>query len=167
MTFGGLGMFRIHLAPAICSRTFPGVYLERCSYDILSFPEIRTWISSRRYGKCVVLPTNIRGRISIHCRVVRGSSTTISTRNGSSLSSNSQLQLEVWLVLLADRIFVRFGAETCDLIDRLLTCNPGERITATQALEHDYFWTDPLPADPKTCCYFRSSSSSFFAHIPP
>jgi serine/threonine-protein kinase BUR1 len=60
---------------------------------------------------------------------------------------------------------VRFGAETCDLIDRLLTCNPGERITATQALEHDYFWTDPLPADPKTCCSFRFSSSSFPAHI--
>ena len=56
----------------------------------------------------------------------------------------------MWLVVLADRLVVRFGVETCDLIDRLLTCNPGERITATQALEHDYFWTDPLPADPKT-----------------
>ena len=28
--------------------------------------------------------------------------------------------------------------------------NPRERITAAQALEHDYFWTDPLPADPKS-----------------
>ncbi|KAF5351252.1 hypothetical protein D9756_008328 [Leucocoprinus leucothites] len=42
------------------------------------------------------------------------------------------------------------GAETADLLDRLLVCNPRERITAAQALEHDYFWTDPLPADPKT-----------------
>jgi len=49
---------------------------------------------------------------------------------------------------------VRFGAETCDLIDKLLTCNPAERISATLALEHDYFWTDPLPADPKTWCSF-------------
>ena len=42
------------------------------------------------------------------------------------------------------------GLETCDLLDKLLTCNPRERITAVQALDHDYFWTDPLPADPKT-----------------
>ncbi|KAF8631483.1 hypothetical protein AX15_002371 [Amanita polypyramis BW_CC] len=42
------------------------------------------------------------------------------------------------------------GPETCDLLDKLLTCNPRERITAAQALDHEYFWTDPLPADPKT-----------------
>ncbi|THH29699.1 hypothetical protein EUX98_g4482 [Antrodiella citrinella] len=42
------------------------------------------------------------------------------------------------------------GAETIDLMDKLLTCNPRERLTASQALDHDYFWTDPLPADPKT-----------------
>ncbi|KAI9511619.1 Pkinase-domain-containing protein [Russula earlei] len=54
-------------------------------------------------------------------------------------------------------VFEQFGAETCDLIDRLLTCNPGERITATQALEHDYFWTDPLPADPKTLPVYEAS----------
>lgn len=42
------------------------------------------------------------------------------------------------------------GKETCDLLDRLLTCNPRERISAAQALDHDYFWTDPMPADPKT-----------------
>lgn len=41
------------------------------------------------------------------------------------------------------------GKETCDLLDKLLTCNPRERITAAEALDHDYFWTDPLPADPK------------------
>ncbi|KAI0292940.1 kinase-like domain-containing protein [Russula brevipes] len=54
-------------------------------------------------------------------------------------------------------VFEQFGAETCDLIDSLLTCNPGERITATQALEHDYFWTDPLPADPKTLPVYEAS----------
>ncbi|KAI0251946.1 kinase-like domain-containing protein [Lactifluus subvellereus] len=54
-------------------------------------------------------------------------------------------------------VFEQFGAETCDLIDRLLTCNPGERITATQALENDYFWTDPLPADPKTLPVYEAS----------
>ena len=45
--------------------------------------------------------------------------------------------------------FCSLGKETCDLLDKLLTCNPRERITATEALDHDYFWTDPLPADPK------------------
>ena len=42
------------------------------------------------------------------------------------------------------------GPETVDLLDQLLRINPKERLTAATALEHDYFWTDPLPADPKT-----------------
>ncbi|KAF8956307.1 kinase-like domain-containing protein [Flammula alnicola] len=42
------------------------------------------------------------------------------------------------------------GPETVDLLDKLLVINPKERLTAAQALEHDYFWTDPLPADPKS-----------------
>ena len=56
----------------------------------------------------------------------------------------------ILLSFFTDRKFTRFGAETCDLIDKLLTCNPAERISASLGLEHDYFWTDPLPADPKT-----------------
>ncbi|KAG6899860.1 hypothetical protein C0993_006204 [Termitomyces sp. T159_Od127] len=49
------------------------------------------------------------------------------------------------------------GSETCDLLDKLLTCNPRERITAAEALDHDYFWTDPLPADPKTLPTYEAS----------
>ncbi|KAG5643702.1 hypothetical protein DXG03_009751 [Asterophora parasitica] len=49
------------------------------------------------------------------------------------------------------------GYETCDLLDRLLTCNPRDRITAAQALDHDYFWTDPLPADPKSMPSYEAS----------
>ncbi|KXN91809.1 putative cyclin-dependent kinase 9 [Leucoagaricus sp. SymC.cos] len=49
------------------------------------------------------------------------------------------------------------GAETADLLDKLLVCNPRERITAAQALEHDYFWTDPLPADPKSLPVYEAS----------
>ncbi|KZS92631.1 Pkinase-domain-containing protein [Sistotremastrum niveocremeum HHB9708] len=47
--------------------------------------------------------------------------------------------------------------ETVDLIDKLLTVNPKQRITAAQALDHDYLWTDPLPADPKTLPQYEAS----------
>ncbi|KAJ7138530.1 kinase-like domain-containing protein [Mycena crocata] len=53
--------------------------------------------------------------------------------------------------------YEHIGKETCDLLDRLLTCNPRERITAAQALDHDYFWTDPMPADPKTLPAYEAS----------
>ncbi|KAI0360429.1 Pkinase-domain-containing protein [Trametes cingulata] len=49
------------------------------------------------------------------------------------------------------------GPETVDLLDKLLVCNPRERLTASQALDHDYFWTDPLPADPKTLPTYEAS----------
>ncbi|KAL1943860.1 hypothetical protein VTO73DRAFT_3678 [Trametes versicolor] len=49
------------------------------------------------------------------------------------------------------------GPETVDLLDKLLVCNPKERLTASQALDHDYFWTDPLPADPKTLPTYEAS----------
>lgn len=41
------------------------------------------------------------------------------------------------------------GKETCALLDKLLILDPRERITASEALDHEYFWSDPLPADPK------------------
>ena len=47
----------------------------------------------------------------------------------------------------------RLATEAVDLLDKLLTLDPRERLTATQALDHDYFWSDPLPADPKTSVY--------------
>ncbi|KAI0322960.1 kinase-like domain-containing protein [Amylostereum chailletii] len=54
-------------------------------------------------------------------------------------------------------VFETLGEETLDLLDKLLTCNPSERITATEALSHDYFWTDPLAADPKTLPQYEAS----------
>lgn len=44
----------------------------------------------------------------------------------------------------------RIGAETVDLLDKLLTLDPTRRITAVEALDHEWFWSDPMPADPKT-----------------
>lgn len=34
-----------------------------------------------------------------------------------------------------------------DLLDQLLILNPEKRIDADTALNHDFFWTDPLPVD--------------------
>ncbi|TDL21991.1 Pkinase-domain-containing protein [Rickenella mellea] len=54
-------------------------------------------------------------------------------------------------------VYDSVGKETADLLDKLLTLDPRERITATQALDHAYFWTDPLPADPKSLPTYDSS----------
>lgn len=43
----------------------------------------------------------------------------------------------------------RLSNDTCDLLIALLTLDPDKRITAEEALDHSYFWTDPLPAEPR------------------
>ncbi|EJF63893.1 Pkinase-domain-containing protein [Dichomitus squalens LYAD-421 SS1] len=55
------------------------------------------------------------------------------------------------------KTYESIGPETVDLLDRLLVCNPRDRLTASQALDHDYFWTDPLPADPKSLPSYEAS----------
>ena len=35
----------------------------------------------------------------------------------------------------------------CDLLDKLLTMDPSKRVDADAALNHDFFWTDPMPCD--------------------
>lgn len=34
-----------------------------------------------------------------------------------------------------------------DLLDKLLTLDPSKRIDSNSALDHDFFWLDPVPAD--------------------
>jgi len=41
--------------------------------------------------------------------------------------------------------FATFPKEAVDLIERLLSLDPTKRISAAEALDHDYFWTEPLP----------------------
>lgn len=44
-----------------------------------------------------------------------------------------------------------------DLLDRLLVYDPEIRLTADQALDHDWFWTVPLPAELGSVRAFPSS----------
>nr|CAG8433946.1 14553_t:CDS:2 [Entrophospora candida] len=51
----------------------------------------------------------------------------------------------------------RFGTLAAELIDKLLVLDPEKRLNAYEALEHDYFWTSPLPAEPSDIPKYESS----------
>ncbi|GKV28849.1 hypothetical protein SLEP1_g37842 [Rubroshorea leprosula] len=50
-----------------------------------------------------------------------------------------------------------FDCHALQLLERMLTLNPSQRISAKDALEAEYFWTDPLPCDPKSLPKYESS----------
>ncbi|KAL0370275.1 UNVERIFIED_CONTAM: Cyclin-dependent kinase C-2 [Sesamum angustifolium] len=52
--------------------------------------------------------------------------------------------------------FRHFDRHALDLLDRMLTLDPSQRISAKDALDAEYFWTDPLPCDPKSFLLFAS-----------
>ncbi|CAE6502695.1 unnamed protein product, partial [Rhizoctonia solani] len=64
---------------------------------------------------------------------------------------------------LANRVkaFFREGTSMdeagIELVDRLLTLNPAKRITAFEALDHDWFWVEPLCCDPASLPKYVSS----------
>ena len=56
-------------------------------------------------------------------------------------------------------------AYACDLIDKLLTLDPSKRIDADSALNHDFFWTDPMPCSLERM--LSTHSQSMFEYLAP
>lgn len=51
----------------------------------------------------------------------------------------------------------------CDLLDKLLLLDPKTRIDADTALNHDFFWTDPMPSElGKMLSNYHQSMFEFF-----
>ncbi|QCD79291.1 cyclin-dependent kinase C-2-like [Vigna unguiculata] len=54
-------------------------------------------------------------------------------------------------------VFRHFDRHALELLEKMLTLDPAQRITAKDALDGEYFWTDPLPCDPKSLPKYESS----------
>ncbi|GAB2277131.1 Cyclin-dependent kinase C-2 [Dionaea muscipula] len=53
--------------------------------------------------------------------------------------------------------FRHFDRHALELLERMLTLDPVQRISAKDALDAEYFWADPLPCDPKSLPKYESS----------
>lgn len=54
-------------------------------------------------------------------------------------------------------VFKHFDRHALELLERMLTLDPSQRISAKDALDAEYFWSDPLPCDPKSLPKYESS----------
>merc|ERR1712240_725280 len=56
-------------------------------------------------------------------------------------------------------------AFACDLIDKLLSLDPTKRLDADNALNHDFFWTDPMPCSLERM--LANHNQSMFEYLAP
>jgi cyclin-dependent kinase 9 len=56
-------------------------------------------------------------------------------------------------------------AYACDLIDKLLSLDPTKRLDADTALNHDFFWTDPMPCNLDRM--LSNHNQSMFEYLAP
>lgn len=54
-------------------------------------------------------------------------------------------------------VFRHFDRNALELLEKMLALDPSQRISAKDALDAEYFWTDPLPCDPKSLPKYESS----------
>ncbi|KAL4557526.1 hypothetical protein LXL04_035707 [Taraxacum kok-saghyz] len=54
-------------------------------------------------------------------------------------------------------VFRHFDRNALELLEKMLTLDPSQRISAKDALDAEYFWVDPLPCDPKSLPKYESS----------
>lgn len=54
-------------------------------------------------------------------------------------------------------VFKHFDRHALDLVERMLTLDPSQRITAKDALDAEYFWNDPLPCSPSSLPKYEAS----------
>ncbi|KAJ3681324.1 hypothetical protein LUZ60_015813 [Juncus effusus] len=73
------------------------------------------------------------------------------------LSCYKRLKPAVTVARRLRQTFQHFDPLALDLLDKMLVLNPQERISAREALEADYFSTDPLPCDPKSLPRYEPS----------
>ncbi|KAL5706950.1 [pyruvate dehydrogenase (acetyl-transferring)] kinase [Ranunculus cassubicifolius] len=53
--------------------------------------------------------------------------------------------------------FKHFDRDALELLEKMLTLDPSQRISAKDALDAEYFWNDPLPCDPKSLPQYEAS----------
>ncbi|KAJ7271153.1 hypothetical protein C8J57DRAFT_298743 [Mycena rebaudengoi] len=107
-----------------------------------SYQGRRTWTSWRRSGSCAGRQTSTAGRTSTRYLAVRASACNRASSSRATSSQYSFLSVNV-------HVFQPSEHREGDLrpLGPPVDVQPAR---PHHGLDHDYFWTDPMPADPKT-----------------